>query len=77
MISFLWPPAQNVRHPFRRLWTGHSEAQTSTTAACRVPASIVQISPEHSPLRPPSPPQTAQLAACRGPVSTPNALKSP
>jgi hypothetical protein len=47
--------------------TDHADAQTSTTPAGRVAASIPQISPEHRPLDPrsyPSPPsQTAQLAA--------------
>ena len=41
MISCLRPPAPKVRRLFRRFSTGHDEAQTSTTAACRVPGSIL------------------------------------
>ena len=80
MISFLRPPARKVRRPFRRFSTGRGETQTSTTTLCRVVASMMQISPEHTPLHPPSsspPSQTAQLAARGTPVSPGNALKSP
>jgi hypothetical protein len=80
MISFLRPPARKVRRPFRRFSTGRGETQTSTTTLCRVVASMMQISPEHTPLHPPSsspPSQIAQLAARGTPVSPGNALKSP
>jgi hypothetical protein len=84
MISLLPPPPRKTRSLFRRLSTNHGEAPTSTTAGCRVAASMVQISLEHRPLHPPtyasySSPhsQTAQLAE-RGTLVPPaNALKSP
>jgi hypothetical protein len=67
MISFLRPPARKTRRLFRRFSTDHGEARTSTAAACRVAASMPQISPEHRPLHQPSysppPSQTGQLAA--------------
>jgi hypothetical protein len=79
MISFLRPAAPKVRRPFRRFSTGHDEAQTSTTAACRVAGAIAQISPQHSPFHPPSrlspTSQTAHRAPCDAPVSPPDALK--
>ena len=81
MISFLPPPAPKARRLFRRFSTDHGEARTSTTAASRVAASMAQISPEHSPLHPPSysspPSQTAQLAARGTPTTPSNAFKSP
>ena len=81
MISFLRPPARKVRPPFRRFSTGHGEAQTSTTAVCCVADPMAQISPQHSPLRPPScsspTSQQAQLAAYGARVPQRNALKSP
>jgi hypothetical protein len=84
MISFLRPPAPKACRLFRRFSTDHGEPRTSTTAACRVAASMAQISPEHSPLYPLSyssysspPSQTAQLAARGTPTTPRNAFKSP
>ena len=81
MISLLRPPPRKTRPLFPRFSTDHGEARTSTTTACRVAASIAQISPEHRLLHPPSysspPSQTPQLAARDTPVSPGNALKSP
>ena len=81
MISLLRPPPRKTRPLFRRFSTDHGEARTSTTAACRVAASMAQISPQHRRLHPPSysspPSQTAQLAARHTPVTPANALKSP
>jgi hypothetical protein len=84
MISFLWLPAPKACRLFPRLSTDHSEARTSTTAACRAATSMAQISPEHSPLHPlayssySSPPsQTAQLAARGTPTTPSNVFKSP
>jgi hypothetical protein len=81
MISFLRPPAPKVCRLFRRFSTGHDQAQTSTTTACRVAGSIAQILPEHSPFHPPScssvASQTAHLAPRGTPSPPPDALKSP
>jgi hypothetical protein len=81
MISFLRPPPRKVSPLFRRFSTDHRHPQTNTSAACRVAASMPQISPEHRPLHPPSysspPSQTAQLAAPGTSVPPSNAFKSP
>ena len=84
MISVLQPPARKTCRLFRWFSTDHGEAQTSNTPACRVDASMPQISAKHRPLHPPSyssyaspPSQTAQLAARPTPVSPASAFKSP
>ena len=84
MISVLQPPARKTCRLFRWFSTDHGEAQTSNTPACRVDASMPQISAKHRPLHSPSyssyaspPSQTAQLAARHIPVSPARAFKSP
>jgi hypothetical protein len=47
MISSLPPPARKARRPFRWFLTDHGDAQTSTTADCRVAGSIARISSQH------------------------------
>ena len=84
MISVLQPQARKICRLFRWFSTDHGEAQTTNTAACHVEPSMPPISAKYRPPHPPSyssyaspPSQTAQLAACRTPVSPANAFKSP